>query len=174
MENIEIIRLSPEEWPAYRQIRLEALHSEPQAFSSTYDETRQRPDSHWQQRLRDVQDGENSWLLFARENDRLIGLIGAMRDPDRHGYVDIISVYVARDRRGMGVGKALMEAILAEVSRTGVYQAAALSVNAEQAAAVALYRRFGFEVAAEVTDRMGDGHICRSYLMEKSLEQAAR
>lgn len=170
METIRIEKLQPDEWQLYKQLRLEALLNEPAAFSSTYAETSQRPDAHWQQRLLEAQAGEKGWLLFARENGCLVGMIGAMHEPESDA-VDIISVYVAREKRGQGVGAALMAAILAEVRSKNAFQKAALSVNADQAAAVALYRRFGFQVTAEITDLMGDGKIYRSYLMECPLVQ---
>ena len=51
MAEIKIVTLAPEEWQLYKQIRLEALLNEPQAFASSFAEVMERPDSHWQERL---------------------------------------------------------------------------------------------------------------------------
>jgi GNAT superfamily N-acetyltransferase len=165
---IQIIQLSPQEWQRYREIRLEALRAEPQAFGSTYADSEQRPAAYWQERLADAQRGVDSWLLFAQEGEHLVGMIGAFYDERREAAI-IVSVYVSQAARGKGVGKALMEAILAEVGKRKDIRKAALGVVREQAAAVALYRRFGFEVTEEHEEAQGDGKMHRGYWMEKRM-----
>lgn len=168
MADFQIVKLAAEAWRQYKQIRLESLLREPQAFGSRYEDQILKPDSYWQGRLAEAQSGEKSWLLFAREGDRLIGMIGAYR-AEEAGVVEIISVYVNREKRGLGVGSLLMSAILDEVIKPGVFQKAVLGVNKEQTTAVALYRRFGFQVVGEKTGVEGDGLAHTGYVMEKLL-----
>ncbi len=168
MTGIQIIKLKPEEWPLYRQIRLEALLNDPQAFGPAYADSLHYPDTFWQGRLQDAQAGERSWLLFAREDDRLVGMIGAFR-PEESNEVHIVAVYVSPDKRGQGIGNALMDAILAGVSHLAAVQKAVLGVNKTQVAAVALYQRFGFQVVGEKSGVMGDGQMHTGHLMEKTL-----
>lgn len=167
MTDCEIVRLSPDEWALYKQIRLEALKLEQQAFGSRYEDNIKYPEAFWRGRLEDAQAGENL-LLFARQGDRLVGLIGTYADEEK-GVVNVISVYVAAEARGQGIGAALMEAILAEVRKQGTFRKARLMVNADQAAAFDLYRRFGFEVVGEETNVLGDGLSHLEYVMEKDL-----
>jgi ribosomal protein S18 acetylase RimI-like enzyme len=171
MENIQVVTLTPEEWQLYKRIRVESLLMEPQAFGSSYSEVIQRPDSHWQQRLIEARVGKKSWLLFAKENERIIGMIGAYC-PEENDVVEIISVYVTREKRRCGVASAMMEAILEEVGKGGSVRKAVLTVNADQTAAIALYRQFGFEIAGEKTGVLGDGNSYPGYIMEKVLGQA--
>ncbi len=166
MPNFQVVKLPPEDWRLYKQIRLESLTDAPQAFSSGYSESLQRPDSHWQGRLIDALAGEKSWLLFAKENDRITGMIGAFRPQDNPGVVEIISVYVTREKRGQGVASALMAAILAEVGLGGAFCIARLAVTASQTAAVALYQKFGFQIVAETTGVMGDEISHAGYIMQ--------
>lgn len=168
MAKIQVVKLSSEDWQLYKHIRLESLLMEPQAFGSSYAEVLQRPDSHWQERLIDAQAGKKSWLLFAKENNRIIGMIGAyyVQESD---VVDIISVYVTEERRGHSVGTELMAAILAEVGKGSVFRKVGLTVNAGQTAAVALYRHFGFQIVGEKSGVMGDGRTYQGYIMEKEL-----
>ena len=70
MTACEIVRLSPDEWPLYKQIRLEALKLEQQAFGSRYADNLQHPDSFWRGRLEQAQAGANL-LLFARQGTGL-------------------------------------------------------------------------------------------------------
>jgi ribosomal protein S18 acetylase RimI-like enzyme len=172
MSDILIVRLKPEKWQLYKQLRLESLLNDPQAFGPTYASTLQNPDSFWQGRLQDAQVGERSWLLFAREGDRLVGMIGAFREAGGEAggeTAHIVSVYVSPDRRGQGIGRALMEAILAEVSQQAGIRKAVLGVTQTQAAAVALYKRFGFQVVGEKSGVMSDGLTHAGYMMEKPL-----
>jgi ribosomal protein S18 acetylase RimI-like enzyme len=172
MSNIQIVKLMPEEWQPYKELRLEALLMEPQAFASRYADAFQKPDSYWQERLAEVRAGKIFWLLFAKENDRLIGMIGAYCT-EESDVVEIISVYVTKDKRGLGVATALMEAILAEVGKKGAFRKAELTVNADQIQAIALYRHFGFQVIEVKTGVLGNGNSYSKYIMEKKLSPEA-
>lgn len=180
---VEIVRLGVEEWQAYRALRLEALRDEPQAFSSRYAEQVEYPDTFWQKRLADAawnagaasnagtdrSSPGGSWLLFARQRGRLVGMIGAYRqEPPHEDTVWIISVYVTPSARGTGVSNRLMSAMLAEVAFAGVKKAQ-LEVNVNQTAAVHLYQRFGFTVVNEESHLVGSGEYVPEYLMEKAL-----
>jgi ribosomal protein S18 acetylase RimI-like enzyme len=168
MSQVEIITLPADQWQRYREIRLEALREEPQAFSSSHADVEQRPPDFWQGRLAEAARRETSWLLFAQAGGRLVGMIGAFVDQEP-GTAQIISVYVCHAARGKGVGKALMEAILAEVRKMEGIRKAALDVNRRQTAALALYRRMGFEVVGEKESKTGDGQMALEYVMEKRL-----
>jgi ribosomal protein S18 acetylase RimI-like enzyme len=168
MEKVQIVILPPEKWQAFKQIRLESVVMEPQAFGSSYLNVAQRPDSHWQERLIEAQAGEKSWLLFAQEGEQTIGMIGACC-VDVNGAVEIISVYVKKEKRGHGVAAALLATILEELGKKAAIRKAELTVNAHQTAAVALYRHFGFRIVREKTGVLGDGNTYSGYLMEKEL-----
>jgi ribosomal protein S18 acetylase RimI-like enzyme len=162
-KEIVIRRLRPEEWAAYRELRLEGLKKDPQAFGASYERNRVRPDSYWQERLANVATG--NWLLFAEAEGRLVGMAGAWVDAVED-VADIISVYVTPGYRGKGVGRELLKAVLREISTEPKIQKARLTVNREQTPAIALYRAFGFEVVDEIRSEMGDGKIYDEYVME--------
>lgn len=166
MANIQIVKLAPEDWQQYKRIRLEALKRDPQAFGSSLAETQQRPDSHWQERLGEALAGTKNWLLFAKEDDRIIGLIGAYRTAQQD-VVEIYSVYVTQAGRRHGAATALMSSILQEVEKPGFFRKAVLSVTASQAAAIALYQKFGFQIVDTKTAVMGDEISHQGYIMEK-------
>ncbi len=167
--SFEIIQISPDQWERYREIRLESLREEPQAFGSSYAEMAQRPPEYWQGRLADSAQGEKSLLLFAQEGERLVGMIGAFfgEAPDA---AEIVSVYASKAVRGMGVGKALMEGVLAEIGKKEGIRKAVLGVNREQLAAVGLYLRYGFKIVEEKEEVREDGEVRRGYWMEKQMD----
>lgn len=168
MDNLEIIKLKPEDWQYYRYLRLEALQNDPQAFGSSYQDNLQKPDSYWHGRLEDAVDGKKSWLLFAKENDRLIGMIGAFVE-DEKDVAEIISLYVTKNERGKGVSQELMTGILQEIGQNDSIRKAKLVVNVNEIPAVTLYKNFGFQIAGEKNLLLGDGTCYKEYIMEKLL-----
>ncbi|MFX1453530.1 MAG: GNAT family N-acetyltransferase, partial [Promethearchaeota archaeon] len=64
---IEVKKLSSDRWKNYRDLRLEALKSDPIAFSSSYEEEKIFPEKIWKKRINNA--------LFAILNDKLVGMI---------------------------------------------------------------------------------------------------
>jgi ribosomal protein S18 acetylase RimI-like enzyme len=170
---VEIIKLPPEDWRVYRQLRLEALRESPQAFGSTYQDQITRPDQFWISRLEEAQKGQESWLLFARTGGKLVGMIGAYRKEASDGEnpaqeVEIIAVYVTLSERGRGLSRLLMSAILGVLRENGI-QKAYLGVNENQIPAVRLYQSFGFRKIGTETRLLGDGAYHDEMFMVKDL-----
>jgi ribosomal-protein-alanine acetyltransferase len=103
---------------------------------------------------------EFAWMYYdgpdlffvATISGRLIGYIcGVMEDGE--GYIG--SIGVDPDVRRMGLGAALFHTFKARAITHGA-QAITLHVRPENAAAVALYRKLGFIVAAVVPDYYGE------------------
>jgi ribosomal-protein-alanine N-acetyltransferase len=76
----------------------------------------------------------------------------------------IISVAVMPEYRRSGIGRALVEAGLASVRKPRV-SSCYLEVRVNNAAAIALYRRLGFDVTETVDEYYADGSS--AYLMSK-------
>ena len=180
-EAVEIVRLAPDDWRAYREMRLRALAEEPHAFGESYANAAALPHARWRRRLEEAQPGGRSVLLFARRGARFVGIIAAVplrADPaaDRPEDEDtrearIISVFVAPEERGRGTGALLMEAVLRAIADAPSYDRVSLTVNTSQTAAIALYRRFGFEAVDELDATMGNGERHRELLMHRDLHQ---
>ncbi|HEU5318454.1 MAG TPA: N-acetyltransferase [Chloroflexota bacterium] len=175
---VEIVRLSPNEWEGYRALRLRALQEEPQAFGETYANAAALPEARWRRRLVDAQSEEGWRLFFARLDGQLVGMIGSFpfqpkdqppADPSTVRETWIISVFVASEARERGIGARLMEAMLADLSSSGRFDRVQLMVNVLQTAAIALYRRFGFEVTGEVDAVLGDGQTHSELVMWREL-----
>ena len=82
--------------------------------------------------------------IVALEGDRLIGHVNVQRErhPVTH-HVASLSIAVAADARGRGIGRRLMEEAIAWSKRVGI-EKLVLSVYPHNEAAIALYRSFGF------------------------------
>ena len=95
-----------------------------------------------------IPDGEHVWRMWcefalvyvARRGARLAGVILAF--PTLDGRFCVHKVMVARPCRGQGIGSRLFAVLLKELDRRGV--AAFLTADPVNAAAVALYAKWGF------------------------------
>jgi ribosomal protein S18 acetylase RimI-like enzyme len=133
-------RLNAADAEAFREIRLEGLRLDPDAFGSALSDHINRPLDHFRKRLT----GSNVVGCF--DGTRLMGIAAYNREQGgntRHRAM-ITSVYVRPEARGQG----RMAAILAELEaigrRDGVLQLE-LHVALDNAAGIAAYERAGYE-----------------------------
>ncbi len=166
---MEIVSLSVEEWRQYRSLRLRALKEDPEAFSSIFEVEASKPDEFWQGRLGDASKGEKSWLLFAREAGKLVGMIGAYIPEGSGDTPTIVSVYVPSEERGKGISRRLMQEMLKTLSSKPDLRKVRLAVNITQIAAVNLYRAFGFQDIGRKPSMTGAGHTVEQLEMERPL-----
>jgi L-amino acid N-acyltransferase YncA len=73
---------------------------------------------------------------------------GPFRPRAAYRYTVEDSVYVAPEKLGRGVGRALLTAVIAECERLGLRQMAAVIGDSGNAASIALHRACGFEMKA--------------------------
>jgi [ribosomal protein S18]-alanine N-acetyltransferase len=88
------------------------------------------------------------YYLVAADGTKIIGYAGLL---GAGGQGDVVTLAVAADHWGRGVGSALLEALLAEAARRGCTEIF-LEVRTDNSRAQRLYRRYGF---AEVGIRRG-------------------
>jgi ribosomal protein S18 acetylase RimI-like enzyme len=136
---ITIRRLSPEEAALFREIRLEGLRRDPDAFSSTFEEESEKPLAFFADRL------AASSVFGAFRNTELLGVAGFYVQPGpKHGHKGTLwGMYVRPQARRTGTGGKLVAAVV-EHARGRVEQIQ-LTVISKNLAARRLYERFGFE-----------------------------
>jgi ribosomal protein S18 acetylase RimI-like enzyme len=81
-------------------------------------------------------------LLLAFQDGEALGSIALKRLEHQVGEIKLL--YVARAGRGLGIGKSLVAALLAEAGRIG-YREIKLDTLPHMTEAIALYKSFGFE-----------------------------
>ncbi len=154
-----IRRLTSADAGAFRTIRLEALRTAPEAFGSSYDSEKDRPEADYAERL---QRNHVAGALIAGD---LVGTAGyyALTGPKETHRGNIWGVFVQPGHRGAGIARALIEHLLA-VARQEVLQVH-LSVVTSNAAAIALYQHLGFSIygteprSLRLGDRFFDEHL---------------
>lgn len=165
---IDIRRIEPHEWPAYRALRLRSLQDSPDAFGSTYALEAGRPDELWAARIRDGATSGKDLALFARIGDEPCGLVWCKIAADDPAVANLYQMWVAPERRRRGVGARLLTEAIGWATLAGA-TVLRLGVTAAESPAVRLYSAHGFvEVGALEPLRAG------SPLTAKTMERALR
>ncbi|MCL4530034.1 MAG: GNAT family N-acetyltransferase [Chloroflexi bacterium] len=128
---------------AYRELRLEALRSHPDAFSADYAVNEQRPMTFWAERMRSL--GDENTMFFAVHEIDLIGMCGIFRgdSPKTRHSASIVSVHVKSGWRGLRIADELIATCI-EWARQHEIKIVKLGVNAANASAIKCYERCGF------------------------------
>lgn len=165
-EDFSIVQLTPDDWELYRELRLEGLKNDPQAFGSNYEKELEAPEAKWRLRLAPYSEESQALNVFVKDNktEKLAGIMG-FYTPDTE-VAQIVSVYISPKYRGKKLSSKLMCYLIDFIKSQGKYKNIKLSVNKEQLAAVNLYKSFGFEVVGEENLELGDHQIHTEALME--------
>ena len=81
-----------------------------------------------------------------------------------------LTMGVSPEARGLGIGRALLDAALSKLRADGVIEILYLTVRADNIAAIRLYERCGFEKLAllerdtQIGDRYYDGVLMRRFI----------
>ena len=130
----------------YKQMRDEMLLAHPEAFTSDAEAEKAKEPADYLHRLGLDRRGGGHFLLGAWSGRRLVGAIGCERELRRKvrhiGHV--IGMMVRPEARGRGIGRALLEACIAEARRTPGLEMLTLTVTAGNDSAVGLYQSSGF------------------------------
>ena len=168
-EAVNIIDLPVERWREAKQLRLEALLSEPAAFASSYEDELDFPDDVWIARSKSAYGRNGNMAFFAEVGGILVGMAGAhwsSKAKLRH-VAGVYGVYVSPDQRGKGLAPRLMRRLLTELRSMGPIEKVSLMVNTEALAAIRLYEKLGFEIVGTAhREEKVDGRYYNLHYME--------
>lgn len=164
--SIEIIQPSIDDWQKVKELRLDALRQDPQAFGTSYEENFNEPDTYWKEKLKkSIGNNAKEILVIAKEDDKYIGMLTSENANSDTWFIN--AVYVKSDQRRKGVAKKLLAQVLALLHNRNDIQYIELKVNVEQVAAVNLYKSYGFEISSTVRQELGDGKEHEVYEMKR-------
>ena len=164
---MEIRKITPDDWQAYRNLRLAALQSiDAQAFGGSYEKESIRSEDEWRGRF----DGSRERIFYGCFlNEELISVAGVYLNVDEDKFKNewiIVGVYTNPKFRGQGISFRTIETVLEELRDKGVKKVI-LMVNTKQKSAMRVYEKLGFKIVELIKDEvMGDGQIHDEYLME--------
>lgn len=151
-------------WEEYRALRLEAVEKVPQSFLDDPDVAEKIPKEEWQRKM--------SSMFFAEVDGKWVGMIGSYQDEKtklKH-ILNIFSFFVSSDYRGMGIGRALIQQVIATAKNNPEIKKLQLGVVTTQEPANELYQSLGFikaghmKYAVKVGDTYFDEYHMELYL----------
>lgn len=164
----KIDSIAADEWESYRDLWIDALTSDPQAFGYSLKEISNRTQEDWEENIKKCNNANNMMHVIKTKND-YIGMMGYF--PKGEGSVNIYGVYVKKEYRGQGASDKLMKSILNSLNNNDEIKKITLTVNKEQKAAINFYKRFGFKEVKVIKDvKMGNGKIYDELSMEKEIK----
>jgi ribosomal protein S18 acetylase RimI-like enzyme len=167
MTAFTIRHLTPAAAADYRNIRLAALQNAPEAFGSTYEMEAARPLSGWEERL------QMPGAFAAYLDGKIVDLARFVQDsgsPKERHKGSVYAMYVVPEARGQRIGSALLEALIGDAS--GIVEQLRLGVVDDNAAAIRLYEKHGFEVyGREKRALKSDGRYFDEVLMVRFLDK---
>lgn len=140
MSDVTVRALGPEDWQAYRDLRLRALSEAPSAFTNTVEQEQGFDESLWRARM------SRSTRLLASVDDGAAGSVAVgivsvgEAEPD---VAELFGMWVVPTSRGAGVAWRLMEAAT-EHARTQGRRALQAWVSTDNGRAVAFFSSYGF------------------------------
>ncbi|WML44160.1 GNAT family N-acetyltransferase [Neobacillus sp. PS3-40] len=140
---MEIKILKPNSAEMYRRIRLKALQSNPEVFSSSYDEEKEYPLEKFESRLK----GDESFTFGAFDNEQLVGVVTLViekKNKLKHR-ATIFAMYVYPEKRRAGYGKNLMIEAIKKAKKIERIEQIYLAVVSNNEPAKNLYKSLGFE-----------------------------
>ena len=137
---VVVRRFAAGEWALLRRLRLAALADAPDAFARTLAEEAPRPDAEWARTHAATAGSPDELSLVAEQDAHAVGIVYARSVA---GTMHLHAMWVAPAAREQGVGRALVEAVLAWARRRGAC-AVLLQVTESNGPAIRLYERAGF------------------------------
>lgn len=141
---MEVRRLQPQEWQAYRAIRLKALEEAPDAFGSTLAAEQALPLDTWRARVAKSATSGIDCALVAEQGGDFLGLCWAKVDAQAPDLVNLYQMWIAPEVRGRGVARDMLGHAMRWAQGRGARRME-LGVNCANAGAVRLYERAGFK-----------------------------
>lgn len=138
MGDAELVRIGPDEWREFRQVRLASLLDAPGAFGARHADWAEAPEERWRQRLADV-----PFTVVARSVEGPVGVVSGVESRvGSEEAVELISMWVAPSQRGTGLARRLIDRVVAWAAAGG--RATYLMVRDDNVGAIRAYARAGF------------------------------
>lgn len=172
VELIEYGPIAPNRWEDYKNLWLEALKETPEAFSADFETQSHISDAVWKNRLDSVLNEEDAMMVFAKLNNKIIGMIGAYFDdnPKFQHIATIWGAYVKPEHRKQGVATRMANILFEKIAeRKDIKKIKTYSITNGHLA-VNVYTHFGFDIIGVSKEelRIGESYF-DVYIMEKRL-----
>lgn len=160
---VTIAPLSENHWPSLREIYAQGIATRNATFETTTPEWPEWDARHLP-----------ACRLIAMHGDEIVGWAALSAVSSRQVYRGVaeVSVYVAVEAQGQGIGSALLAALILESERNGIWTLQA-GILAENTASIHLHEKAAFRIVGR-RERIGqlDGQWRDTILMERRSKAA--
>lgn len=162
---ITITNPKKEDWRSIKELRLESLKNEPQAFWISYQEEAMQTDEAWQEKINlTLGEGPKEILVLAKDGENLIGMAGASADDENNWKIK--NVYIKPEYRGKGISTKILQETIEKINSRRDVKLIQLKVNTKQEPAIRLYQKCGFQIIETLQNQAsGDGKEYSKYIM---------
>ena len=149
-----IRQLTEQDWREYKRLRLASLQDAPDSFGSTFEKEQLFSEATWRARLTPA--AVTAQLpLIAFVDGTAVGLAFGVLHNSSDSCAHVYQMWVANSARGRGIGKLLLQKILDWAAHLNIEEVNLL-VTVDNAAAITLYQRLGFQ-ARPALEPLRDG-----------------
>ena len=143
-----IRQLTEQDWREYKRLRLASLQDAPDSFGSTFEKEQLFSEATWRARLTPA--AVTAQLpLIAFVDGTAVGLAFGVLHNSGDSCAHVYQMWVANSARGRGIGKLLLQKILDWAAHLNIEEVNLL-VTVDNAAAITLYQRLGFQARPEL------------------------
>ena len=158
MNSLQIAPMAEQHWPAVREIFAQGIAAGNATFETAVPEWQEWDKRHLP-----------TCRLVAIYNGDVLGWAALSPASVRHVYrgVTEVSIYIAESARGKGIGLALLNALIAESERNGIWTLQAV-IHASNSISIHLHQKAGFRIVG-TRERIGclHGRWLDTVLMER-------
>ena len=129
-----LVRVGPDDWQDFRDVRLASLADAPHAFGAKLADWVEAGEDRWRARLADV-----PFTVVARSEGQGVGVVSGVSTGE---HVELISMWVAPAHRGTGLAGRLVAEVVAWAAAQE--QDTYLMVRDDNVRAIRAYERAGF------------------------------
>ena len=162
---VEVHRVLPEQWRAHRELRLDMLEADPDAFWADLAEVRSRTEAQWREEIAGPR-----IHLQARAGETVLGGIALLPEgytpehPIPEDRSNIVSLWVRPTARGRGISTLLLRSV-AELAISIGRPQLSLDVDDTNTSARAVYERLGFRATGQREPREGRDSAWIEYVL---------
>ena len=155
-------RLTPEDWPLYKEIRLEALRLHSDVYGTSYKDMCERPDAEWESIL-----SQQDAAFFGLFDDQAIVGLGGVFTQDKSTRTGmLIAGYIREEYRGKGLSKLIYQARIDWAKESGLFDRLLIGHREGNEASRRANQAFGFRPIGVIDYTFGNGDIAKDYQYE--------
>jgi L-amino acid N-acyltransferase YncA len=158
MPTLEIVPMTEQHWAAVREIYCQGIATGNATFEQSVPDYQEWDERHLP-----------ACRLVARWKDKVLGWAALSRVSTRRVYEGVaeVTIYIAEDVRGRGIGRKLLGALVEASEQSGIWTLQA-GILAENAVSIRLHQKAGFRTVG-TRERIGclDGQWRDTVLMER-------